>query len=71
MWCPEYNVSIRYFFDNDDTGIQGALTKSISEATKLKKELSDKEVEYRTVKKRMLQCQKDNECLQDKVLVQP
>jgi hypothetical protein len=58
---------MRYFFDNEEAGIQGALAKSINEASKLKKELGDKDVEYRAAKKKMLQYQKDNEALQAKV----
>jgi hypothetical protein len=57
----------RYFFDNGEAGIQGALAKSIGEATKLKKEIADKDAEYRTTKKKMLQYQKDSEQLQTKI----
>eukprot|EP00026_Physarum_polycephalum_P000956 Phypoly_transcript_00957.p1 GENE.Phypoly_transcript_00957~~Phypoly_transcript_00957.p1 ORF type:complete len:1206 (+),score=208.49 Phypoly_transcript_00957:89-3706(+) len=58
----------RYFFnDNGEAGIQGALAKSISETSKLKKELAEKDAEFRVTKKKMLQYQKDNEQLQTKI----
>jgi len=54
---PSILTMYRYFFENGDSGIQGALSKSMSEVTKLKKDLTETEnalreskVQVRTIK---------------------
>ncbi|KAF2070402.1 hypothetical protein CYY_008272 [Polysphondylium violaceum] len=50
---PSILTMYRYFFENGDSGIQGALSKSMSEVTKLKKDLTDTENNLRETKIQM------------------
>eukprot|EP01112_Ceratiomyxa_fruticulosa_P021701 TRINITY_DN7733_c0_g2_i1.p1 TRINITY_DN7733_c0_g2~~TRINITY_DN7733_c0_g2_i1.p1 ORF type:complete len:1130 (+),score=246.13 TRINITY_DN7733_c0_g2_i1:74-3463(+) len=51
----------RYFFDNEDAGIQGALTKTMNENMRIKRELAERGEELRGFKKKYQLIQQENE----------
>ncbi|EAL62589.1 hypothetical protein DDB_G0289755 [Dictyostelium discoideum AX4] len=60
---PSILTMYRYFFENGDAGIQGALSRSMTEITKLKKDLYETESQWRESKKKLQQFQKEKDDL--------
>ncbi|KAK5579381.1 hypothetical protein RB653_009063 [Dictyostelium firmibasis] len=60
---PSILTMYRYFFENGDAGIQGALSRSMTEITKLKKDLYETESQWRESKKKLQLLQKEKDDL--------
>eukprot|EP01132_Coremiostelium_polycephalum_P004797 gene4797-5982_t len=58
---PGILTMYRYFFDNGDSGVQGALSKAMNEMTKLNKELTETENNWRESKKKIQTLQKEKD----------
>ncbi|KYQ93225.1 hypothetical protein DLAC_05867 [Tieghemostelium lacteum] len=63
---PSILTMYRYFFENGDAGIQGAISKAMGEISKLKKDLLDTESNWRESKKKLQLLQKEKDDLSDK-----
>ncbi|EGG24253.1 hypothetical protein DFA_06403 [Cavenderia fasciculata] len=60
---PALLTIYRYFFESGDSGVQGVLTKTMGEITKLKKELTENENNWRESKKKVQTLQKEKDDL--------
>ncbi|EGC36298.1 hypothetical protein DICPUDRAFT_151237 [Dictyostelium purpureum] len=63
---PSILTMYRYFFENGDSGIQGALSKSMTEIAKLKKDILETETSFRESKQKIQLLQKENNELLNK-----